>query len=260
MMNVAAIIPAAGSGRRIGGTISKLFLPLNGRPLLAHTLTALQRSPSIRWIVLAIRAVDRARMEALLHRWKITKALPPCLGGGSRAESVARGVAMVPPAARWVLVHDGARPCATQALIARSVRAARRHGAVACGLPAALTVKAVDERRHVRLTLDRDQLWFAQTPQVFRRDWFAQALARAGDRLAHYPDDAALVEAAGFPVAMVAGDPANLKVTTKEDLLLAEAILASWDPRQVKRQKEKSHTTIQKSKASRALLVGAFQF
>ena len=223
--SVAAIIPAAGAGRRFGAGTRKPFALLNGSPLLLHALQALQNSAEISWIVLVVRASERAPAAALLKRHRITKALAPCLGGSSRAESVAKGFAAVPSAARWILVHDGARPCVSRALIRRAVREAQRHGAVACGLPATLTVKAVDAQREVRLTLERDSLWFVQTPQVFRRDWFAQALGRVDQHLDHFPDDAALVESAGFRVRMVPGDPWNLKVTTPEDLLLAEAIL-----------------------------------
>ena len=209
----------------MGGTTGKLFVMLHGRPLLAHTLRVLQESRLIQRIVLVVRDGEQAQAAALIARHKITKALSPCLGGDSRAESVAKGFAALPRETEWVLVHDGARPCLTQRLIRQAVQAARRHGAVACGLPASLTVKAVDERREVRATLDRGHLWFVQTPQVFRREWFAQALARADHRLSQFPDDAALLESAGFPVSMVPGDPLNVKVTTKEDLLFAEAIL-----------------------------------
>ena len=224
-MDVAAIVPAAGAGHRVGGPTSKLFVSLNGQPLLMYALSVLQESPAIRWIVLVVRDDERAQAEALIKRRKITKALAPCLGGTSRAESVAKGFAALPRAARWVLVHDGARPCVSRELIQRAVRAAKRLGAVACGLPAMLTVKAVDEHRQVRLTLDRDRLWFVQTPQVFRRDWFAKALEQADHDLKQFPDDAAIVESAGFHVSMIPGDPLNVKVTTQEDLLVAEAIL-----------------------------------
>ncbi len=224
---VAAIVPAAGAGRRMGSAGGKLFVPLRGEPLLVHTLRVLQANPSVRWIVPVVRHRERARVEALLARHKITKALRPCLGGASRAESVARGFAALPREAAWVLVHDGARPCLTPALIRQAVQAARRRGAVACGLPAMLTVKSVNGARRVRETLDRTRLWFVQTPQVFRRDWFAQALARVNGSLARFTDDAALVESAGFPVSMVPGDPLNIKVTTKEDLMLADTILRS---------------------------------
>ncbi len=224
-VGVAAVVPAAGTGTRLGGTTRKPFVALNGRPLLAYTLQALQDSPAVRWIIVVAQAEDHTRVQALLNEYRVMKALPLCVGGASRAESVARGCAVLPREAEWVLIHDGVRPCVSPKLIAAAVAAAKRHGAVACGLPASLTVKAADEDGEVRLTLDREHLWFVQTPQVFRRDWFAQALARAGERLAQFPDDAAVVESAGFPVRMVPGDPLNLKVTTPDDLLLAETIL-----------------------------------
>jgi 2-C-methyl-D-erythritol 4-phosphate cytidylyltransferase len=224
--DVAAIVPAAGASQRFRGRTAKSFAALRDVPLLVHPLTVLQASPAIRWIVLAVRAGDEPAAADLVKRYKITKALTPCRGGTSRAESVARAFAAVPRAARWVLVHDGARPCVSRRLIEQAVRAGKRCGAAACGLPASLTVKAVDERGEVRLTLDRDQLWFVQTPQVFRRDWFAQALGRAEHGLDRFPDDAAILESAGFPVQMIPGDPLNIKVTTREDLFLAEAILA----------------------------------
>ena len=240
-MDVAAIVPAAGAGRRFGGTVSKSFALLNHQPVLLHTLTVLQESPAIRWVIPVVRAEELAQVKALLQRHRLTKAQPPCIGGASRAASVARGLSHVPPAARWVLVHDGVRPCVSARLINEAVRAAQRYGAVACGLPASVTVKAVDARAEVRLTLDRDQLWFVQTPQVFRRDWFAQALAQADHTLDQFPDDAALLESAGFRVRMIPGDPLNLKVTTRDDLLLAEAVLAARNGSgEVKTQKAKA--------------------
>lgn len=228
--SVAAIVPAAGAGRRFGGAGRKPFVAIGGTPLLLHTLRTLQASAVIRWILVVTRAQDRARVVALLRRHRITKALPPCVGGASRAESVARGVAALPEGAAWVVIHDGARPCVQTPLIQEAVRAAKRYGAVACGLPAGLTVKAVDRQGAVRLTLDRDALWLAQTPQVFRRDWLVDAFGRANHHLTQFPDDASVVEAAGFPVRMIPGDPLNLKVTTAEDLLLAEAILRDRAP------------------------------
>ena len=222
---VAAIVPAAGLGRRFRGRTRKLFASIHGRPLLAYTLQALQASPAIRWIQVVVRPAERAEIERLIGRYRITKALRPCAGGASRSESVASGFAALPEDAGWILVHDGARPCVSAGLIRSSVRAAKRHGAVACGLPASLTVKEVAADGEVRATLDRRRLWFVQTPQLFRRDLFAASLQRAGKRLSRFPDDASIVEAAGFRVRMVPGDPLNIKVTTRDDLVLAEAIL-----------------------------------
>ena len=223
--DVAAIIPAAGIGRRFCGPTQKLFVRLDGLPLLVHTLRVMQRSPAVHWIVLVVRAGEERHVTALVRHQRLGKVSFVCAGGASRAASVAKGFAALPDAAQWVLVHDAARPCLSATLIQHAVAAAQRHGAVACGLPATLTVKAVDQRGRVQRTLDRSQLWLIQTPQVFRRAWFAQALARAGRRLERFSDDAALVEAAGYPVRIISGDPFNLKVTTHADLVLAEAVL-----------------------------------
>lgn len=224
-MDVAAIVPAAGAGRRLQAGTRKPFVVVNGQPLLVHALRILQQHAAVRWIILAVRSEDRSRVDRLVSRYRITKALAPCLGGPSRAASVAKALAAVPQAAKWILVHDAARPCLSAQLLSRALRAATRYGAVACGLPATLTVKAVDQHQQVRLTLDRDRLWLLQTPQVFRRDWFEQAIAQADHQLEGFSDDAALLEAAGFPVRLIPGDPLNVKVTTTDDLFLAEAIL-----------------------------------
>jgi 2-C-methyl-D-erythritol 4-phosphate cytidylyltransferase len=200
-------------------------VPLAGKPLLLHTLQALQHVPAIGWIVVVVLPEDRASVSKLARRHSLTKISAVVAGAASRAESVARGVAALPPTARWVVIHDGARPCVTPQLISEVLLNATRHGAVACGLPAAQTVKAVDEDQQVRLTLDRSTLWLVQTPQAFRRDWLSDALARVNHTLDQFSDDAALLEWAGFPVRMIPGDPLNIKVTTKEDLLLAETIL-----------------------------------
>lgn len=225
VQNVGAVIPAAGQGVRLGGSTSKAFVALAGQPLILHTLKALEATPAIRWVVVAVRQADRAAMQRLVRSQQLTKVTTLVIGGSTRAQSVIRGIAALPAKAEWVLVHDGARPCLTRRLLQQTIAHARRYGAVACGLPASLTVKAVDQAHTVRLTLDRDSLWFIQTPQVFRRDWLAETLARVDHRLNTMPDDAALLEWAGFPVHVVPGDPLNIKVTTKEDLLLAEAIM-----------------------------------
>ncbi len=224
-MNVAVIVPAAGIGKRFGGRASKLLVPLQGRPLLVQTLSALQRWRAARWIVIVARERELPPISTLLRRYRITKALAPVAGGSSRAESVARGFAAIPRGAQWVVVHDGARPCVSGAVLQRVARAAQQTGAAVCGLPAALTVKSVDARGYVRATLNRDAVRLIQTPQMFRYDWFARALKKANHRWERFPDDAAIVEAADFPVRVVMGDPRNIKVTTKDDVVLARAFL-----------------------------------
>ncbi len=223
---VGAVVPAAGLGQRLGAGQHKALIPLDGRPLIAHVLDVLQRVPAIRWVVVAAHPNDGARLREMGRRqqWRNVTIVE---GGASRAESVARGISALPPEARWVLVHDAARPCLSRRLVEATLRAARRYGAAAAGLPAGLTVKTVDAHGFARLTLDRDSLWLMQTPQVFRRDWMEGALSRVNGRAAEFPDDAALLEWAGFPVRMVPGDPGNLKVTTQADMMLAAAVLRS---------------------------------
>ena len=220
-------MPAAGKGERLGGHTAKAFVPLAGKPLVLHALHALQHTSAIRWVVVVAHPGDQARVRRLVRRHRLTKVSAIVEGGASRAVSVARGMAALPPEARWVVIHDGARPCVTPRLINEVLRQARRCGAVACGLRAPVTVKAVDRECLVRLTLDRESLWLVQTPQAFRRDWLLDAVTRVNHGLEQFPDDAAILEWAGFPVRMVPGDPLNIKVTTPEDLMLAEVILKS---------------------------------
>jgi len=227
---VGAVLPAAGQGARFGGRVAKTLARLAGEPLVVHALRALERSRLIDCVVLAVRDGDQASMRRLVARARLKKVAAVVAGGAARADSVANAVAALPESIEWVVVHDAARPCLTPSLVDEVVRGAQRVGAAASGLPAWLTVKAVDEARRVRLTLDRENLWFIQTPQAFRRAWWRQALAahqqsQPAAGLSAFPDDVALLEWAGFPVEMVPGDPWNLKVTTREDLVLADAIL-----------------------------------
>jgi len=239
--DVGVVIPAAGFGRRFGGATRKSLARVAGRPLVAHALRACVGARSVGWIIVATHQLDVAAMTRVLRAEGIAKG-HVIEGGDSRADSVARGVAALPPEARWVLIHDAARPCVRAALIESAIEQARRHGAIACGLPAGVTVKSTDGAGQVRLTLDRDGLWFAQTPQVMRRDWLADALQRvaqwqsrqapaSADLLSQFPDDVALLEWAGYPVRMIPGDPWNIKVTTQDDVLLAEAILQAQSSR-----------------------------
>lgn len=224
---VGVVIPAAGRGERLKSRLSKPFVPLSGRPLISHTLAVFQRVRAVSAIVLVARPDDHARLQQIIRRHRLTKVRAVVSGGPSRAASVSRGVAALPEHIRWVLVHDAARPCVTPHLIASVIRQAKRCGAIACGLRSAVAVKTVDDQNQVRLTLDRDSLWLIQTPQAFRRDWFAEALSRVNGTLDEFPDDAAILEWAGYPVRMIPGDPLNIKVTTPEDLLLANTILRS---------------------------------
>jgi 2-C-methyl-D-erythritol 4-phosphate cytidylyltransferase len=217
---VGAIIVAAGRSSRMGG-LDKLFAPLGGRPLLARTLTAFQECAAVRRVVLVLAAENLARGLPLAEEEGLSKVRTVCLGGRRRQDSVWEGLEALGPCA-WVVVHDGARPLVTPQLIEEGLAAARETGAAVPALLAQDTVKRVDEQGRVLRTLDRRRLWLVQTPQVFRYDILREAHKRSRRTAT---DDAALVERLGHRVQVYPGSPRNLKVTTPEDLALAEALL-----------------------------------
>jgi len=219
---VGAVVVAAGRSARMGG-LDKLFAPLGGRPLLARTLAAFQECAAVRRVVLVLAAENLAQGLALAEEEGLSKVRTVCLGGRRRQDSVWEGLEALGPC-DWVVVHDGARPLVTPQLIEEGLAAARETGAAVCALPAQDTVKRVDEQGRVLSTLERRRLWLVQTPQVFRCDILREAHERSRRTAT---DDAALVERLGYRVQVYPGSPRNLKVTTPEDLALAEALLKS---------------------------------
>ncbi len=216
-----AIVVAAGSSRRMGG-VDKILASLCGRPLLAWTLEALRKARAVRRLILVVGADRMADLSAA--DWLAPLGAELVAGGPRRQESVAAGVAVAD--APLVLVHDGARPLVSPELVDLVARATLEHGAAIPVLPIAETLKAVRGGR-VERTVERDGLAAAQTPQGVRRETLLMAYARYpadGERV--FTDEAALLEAAGVPVAAVPGEAANLKVTVPEDLARAESLLA----------------------------------
>lgn len=218
---VGALIVAAGASRRMEG-LDKIAAPLLGRPLISYSLEALASHPLVNEVVLVL-APEKVEWGRGLVRdggWERVQAV--CAGGSRRQDSVARGLEQLSPCA-WVLVHDGARPCLDGELILRGLEAARETGAAVLALPVADTLKRAGADGLVVETLPRDGLWAVQTPQVFRRELLEEAHLRVKETVT---DDAAMVECLGHDVRLAQGSPANLKVTTVEDLALAEAILS----------------------------------
>jgi 2-C-methyl-D-erythritol 4-phosphate cytidylyltransferase len=203
------------------GGPDKLFAPLGGRPLLAHTLAAFQDCPAIDRVVLVLAAESLAQGLALVDEEGFSKVRTVCPGGRRRQDSVREGLEVLGSCA-WVVIHDGARPLVTPKLIEEGLAAAQETGAAVCALPAQDTVKRVDAQGRVLRTLDRRRLWLIQTPQVFRYDILRQAHQRSRRPAT---DDAALVERLGHRVQVYPGSSRNLKVTAPEDLALAEALL-----------------------------------
>ncbi len=226
MSEVAAVVVAAGASARMGG-IDKLFAPVGGRPVLAWTLAALADPALIRRIVV-VAAADRVP-EVAAAAWLPATVSAVVAGGARRQDSVAAGVAALGGGAPddVILVHDGARPLVSRALVARVAAAAAARGAAIPVVPVTETIKRVVDGQ-VEATVDRSALVAAQTPQGIRRDVLAGAWAlEPPDGPATWTDEAALLEACRIPVHVVRGEPMNLKVTLPDDLVRVEAALAA---------------------------------
>ena len=222
MSGTYAVIVAAGRGTRFGGALPKQYLPLGDDTVLRHAVGAFALHPRIAGVQVVIREEDRAACEAALGGLAI---LPPVPGGAERQDSVRLGLeALAPRAPARVLIHDGARPFPDAALIGRVVTALDRAPAAIPALPLGDTIKRVEDGV-VRDTVDRTQLWRAQTPQGFH---FAAILAaHRAARGRALTDDAAIAEAAGIAPIVVAGSEDNLKVTTAHDLAAADRLIAA---------------------------------
>ena len=218
-MHVTAIIAAGGRGERFGSSVPKQLMTLGGRPILQHTVDAFVRHERITDLVVALPA-DLAS-DAPPYLQNRLKPVQIVEGGGRRQDSVSRALAYVSPAAEIVVIHDAVRPLVPSSLITSTIDAAAAHGAAIAALPAIDTVKRADARRFVVDTLPRGKIFLAQTPQAFRAELLRAALG-AVDAGLEATDEAALVERSGYPVQLVDGDPRNLKITTADDLALAE--------------------------------------
>lgn len=220
---IGAIVVAAGGSRRMGG-VDKLWLPLAGRPLLEHTVGALAAVDEVtRLAVVASPEGLRHLAERRATRpWSAIDLLVE--GGAERADSVYAGLCALGDC-ELVLIHDGARPLVTAALVRMGLEAARRHGAAIPALPVSDTIKAVDAQGRIVATPDRSTLRAVQTPQVFRYELLRRAYEEAGPARAACTDDAMLLERLGLPVYTFPGDPHNLKVSTPADLPLVRLYL-----------------------------------
>ena len=225
-MRVTAIIPAAGEGRRMGGTVEKQFLHLHGIPVLAHTLGVFDKSPEVDDVVLVVAPQQRqALKERVLGPYPCRKLSGVVDGGSKRQDSVARGLDAVPGDSGLVVVHDGVRPLVSVDLLGAVLKAANEHGAALAAIPAGDTVKRARGEVVVE-TLERETIWLAQTPQAFQVSLLRLAYEKASRDRMMVTDDAALVESLGVSVHLVPGSPENIKVTTPTDLIIAEALLA----------------------------------
>jgi 2-C-methyl-D-erythritol 4-phosphate cytidylyltransferase len=226
--NVAAIIVAAGSCLRMGG-ISKQRVLLEGMPVIAHTLTAFQTADHIAEIVLVARPEDGEFFHTLCKDYGFTKVSTITDGGSTRQQSVLCGLRCVDRRAKYVAIHDGARPLIRPAIIDGIINAARQYGAATAAVRVKDTVKIANEDGFIVETPDRSRLWNVQTPQVFEREFYNQAMADAVAKGLDFTDDCQLAEQQGQAVFLYEADYANIKITTPEDIAFAEGILKKRD-------------------------------
>jgi 2-C-methyl-D-erythritol 4-phosphate cytidylyltransferase len=223
---VHLLIAAAGSGRRMGAEGNKLLLSVAGRPVLAWTLEAALACPAIHWIGIVGQPVDAEAIAAIVAVASPDRPVQWILGGDTRQESVCRGLAALPADAEGVLIHDGARCLVEPALLERCAAAVNGGAAVIAATPVTDTIKQVDGAGTITGTPDRRGLWAAQTPQGFPVAQLRTAHATATAEGWSVTDDAALFERLGLPVQVLEAPPSNIKLTTRFDLTVAEAVLA----------------------------------
>ena len=222
--NAGAIIVAAGASTRMGDAGDKTLADIGGEPLIARTVGVFERCDSIAAVALVVSERNMDAVAAVRDEKGWRKTMPPLIGGTRRQDSVRAGLDALPPECDWVLVHDGARPFVTSGMIEDGLAAAAVTGAAIAVVPAFDTVKRVGEGGSVVETLDRSQLAMVQTPQVFRRSVLQRAHAEVTDDVT---DDAAMVERIGIEVRTFDGARSNIKVTTPEDLVVAQAMVSS---------------------------------
>lgn len=225
-MNIStAVIVAAGKGRRMGTEISKQFLPLCGKEILAHTVEKFEQAACIRDIILVTGgdALQDVRQMVQEYGWK--KIISVTEGGKERQDSVFLGLQQVPQDTEIVLIHDGVRPFVTEEILERSIAAAKETGGCVAGVPAKDTIKVCDAEGFAIATPNRSTLRQIQTPQTFRRKEILAAYEKAKADGFLGTDDASVAEHSGFPVRVIMGSYSNIKITTKEDLLIGAAFL-----------------------------------
>lgn len=229
MQKVVAVIVAAGEGVRMGQGPRKQYRTLGNLPVLAHTLFAFDKTPAIDHSVVVLPKSDHAFCrEKIIAPFHFKKKINLASGGAARQESVYNGLKAIEGDCAVAVIHDGVRPFVTPRLIAASVAGARTSGACIAAIPVKDTLKIV-KNNAIQKTLSRDQVWLAQTPQTFRYDLIMKAHEAARKEQFKGTDDGVLVERLGGEVHVIEGDPWNIKITTPEDLKIAEALLRTYN-------------------------------
>ena len=224
MAKVSVIVPAAGSGQRFGGQANKIFQRIKDKPIFIRTLEVFTNRDDVIQTQLVVSAADMDEMKERFGGHLGFMGVSLTAGGDTRAQSVRNALAKVTDEADLVAVHDAVRPCVSALWVDAVFTEAACTSAAILAYPIHGTLKKVSDQMVIDKTVDREDLWQAQTPQVFKRELLLQAYA---SEVGGVTDDAQLVESLGHPVSAVMGDPRNIKITTPDDLALAEAVIDS---------------------------------
>jgi len=224
-MSVCAVVPAGGLGTRMGGTVPKQFLNLNGKPILYYTLKALQESGLISELILVVPKKEYGNAcDQWLGKPEIVAKV--VVGGAKRQDSVYNGFCEVSRESEIVLVHDGVRPFLSHKMIRETINAAREYGAAITAIPVHDTIKRVDASGLVSQTVERENLWRVQTPQAFQYKILNEAFKKANSEKFYGTDEGTLIEHLGAPVKVIEGSEKNIKITQPEDLELSETYIS----------------------------------
>lgn len=225
LCKVTAIIPAAGRGKRMGTDINKQFIEINKLPVLVHTLQVFAGSALVDDIIVVSTEEEIEICRQIVTKYNVPKISHIVAGGSERQHSVYNGLICCSNDTEFVIIHDGARPLVTKDLIKTSIDSARLYGAVSVAVPVKDTVKKTNELGIVTETPDRHNLWLIQTPQAFKYDLIMSAHKWAQKENYVGTDDASLIEKMGHDVRLIRGSYENIKITTPEDILIAEVVL-----------------------------------
>ncbi|MEN3190363.1 MAG: 2-C-methyl-D-erythritol 4-phosphate cytidylyltransferase [Atribacterota bacterium] len=225
-MKVVALIAAAGLGKRMNAKISKPFIPIFGKPIIAYTLEKFEQCKFIEKIYLIVNRKEKdLYLKNIILRYNFTKVQGLIEGGKTRQDSVYNGLKVLDADTDIVVIHDGARPLVEKTLIQDSIKTAQKYGAAILVIPIKDTIKKSQKYMFINGTLDREQIWRAQTPQSFKYDIILSAYKKAYQDKFWATDDAAIVERYGHKVKMIIGSEENIKITTPFDIIIAENFL-----------------------------------
>lgn len=227
MEKIAVVIVAGGSGKRMGTTVKKQFIQLRDKEVLAHTIEAFNEVDEISEIIVVVGQEDVEKVrEEIVARYQLNKVSKIVVGGKERQDSVYNGLVATSDEIEYVMIHDGARPFISKAVIQRAIEKTKQCKATIVAVPVKDTIKVIDiETETVEHTPKREKLWAVQTPQSFDKKLLLAAYENAHQKGLQVTDDSMIVEAYGKKVHIVLGEYTNIKITTPEDLVIGESIL-----------------------------------